>query len=607
MKAVPLMLSIIALAALLLIVYLSYLEMGIYGHVINPSTAQLSFSNETVIMAVNNILNLTVLGKYEEAVLGVKLLNSTKIVKTTSLGQALNYINNVNNELMTLNQYVVLAKSLMEGGNYTGAQEVALRGLEMVPMVYNDIVNLIGILNSISSSLASTYSNELIGELNNYESELMNIVSARLTKTEITVSVNSTRTYVGGQIMVYGLLTAINGTPIDNATVILMINGQTVSKAITNSSGYYSALIKVPYIYTNSAVLTAIYNPPLSSSYLPSNASVVITILFNKTTLTVFSNNTVYWGSMLLIEGFASGPPGRVIEAVLGNYNVTTVTNSTGQFNIAINTTELTPGTYPLVINVLPNATYSPATYSMNVSITGFIRTLNVTSPNIVMTGIPTNLLISTRPFMGNESVVIVVGGYVMRKVLTNESTALMFSIPFTVLTGYHDVTIILPQEPPFMEVMSHVRVFVVNIIQIATLLLMAIAMVFLIKGHRSLRLVQGQAGEVPLGLKKLEIESRLIKLTPPKRLSNPNVMEVLKHTASAIAYISRETGIEFNETYTFREYLDIVSKKLGSERFTALAELLLITEAALYSKELPKVQDVERVKQLALVIAHEV
>ncbi|WP_069807923.1 MSCRAMM family protein [Vulcanisaeta thermophila] len=598
-------LSLAALAVLIIIIYLGYLEVGVFGHVINPEAAQLSIVNKSLTLALTHILNLTAAGEYSEAALGIKLLNSTAVAKLIIAKQIIDLMGKVNNELMTLNQYVILAKSLLISGNYTGALGVAMEGLDMIPNTQRDISSLINALSTVSPTLASEYEVKLTNELNEYREELMNITSNKFTGTVLTIHTNSTEAYVGSNITVTGQLTTANGTPIPNATIILTINRQTVGEALTNNTGYYTAIIGIPSVYTETITITATYNPPLTSGYLPSSANTTITVLFNETVVTVLINNTVYWGFEIPITGYVSGLPGRVVQITLGNLTTVTMTNDYGWFKAVINTSGLVPGNYSLIINVQPNGTYSPATYTTLITIIGIPRTLSMAIPGIAVAGAPMTLGLGIKPSVGNETVVVMIGGQVFSEVVSGGNSTVTLTIPITLSTGYHNITITIPGNPPYMGVTGSARVLVINPIQLIVPIIIVPGALLIIRRNRRRGPVQEVGGGVE-EWERLRVESSLVRLTPPARLRNPNVMGVITYTARAIAHISLRTGVAFSDKYTFREYLAMVRDKLSNDELNALSELFLIAEAALYSRNLPSPADVERARYLTTVITHE-
>lgn len=64
-------------------------------------------------------------------------------------------------------------------------------------------------------------------------------------KTNLTMNVDKASTPWGSQITVTGKLTDINGNPIPNAPIEILVNGKVVRTAKTDANGNYKATFRL--------------------------------------------------------------------------------------------------------------------------------------------------------------------------------------------------------------------------------------------------------------------------------------------------------------------------------------------------------------------------
>ncbi len=197
---------------------------------------------------------------------------------------------------------------------------------------------------------------------------------------------------VGSPVTVYGVLTTINGVPIPNATINIYVGSDYVGRALTNVYGQYSLTFTMPpQIYVSNINLTAIYNPPLGSNYLPSEATVQVNVAFNTTSLTANYTNHVMWGEPINMSGYVSGPPIRQVIISVDGVDVSTYTVN-NEFSVMISTGNMTPGNYSITIYAPPVGPYSPAYMVGSVSVNSVVENITISTNYLAIAGLPITL-----------------------------------------------------------------------------------------------------------------------------------------------------------------------------------------------------------------------
>jgi hypothetical protein len=141
--------------------------------------------------------------------------------------------------------------------------------------------------------------------------------SSSAMNTTLTINLTSGSATVGSTIMAYGRLTLPNGTGLGGQLILVTVNGRVIASAVTNSTGFYTVNITLPYIYVNETSVKALFIP-VNKGLAGSTAEATVRLLFNETRLVIHVNGTVVkWGDYLLIWGNVTGG-NRSITVMVG-------------------------------------------------------------------------------------------------------------------------------------------------------------------------------------------------------------------------------------------------------------------------------------------------
>ncbi|WP_243671320.1 DUF4129 domain-containing protein [Vulcanisaeta sp. JCM 16161] len=417
---------------------------------------------------------------------------------------------------------------------------------------------------------------------------------------------------VGGQVLVYGTLTMINGTPIPNATVSIYIGGVYMGGALTNIHGNYSLEFPMPQIYLSRVNVTAIYNPPPGSDYLPSEATTPINVVFNTTSLTINYTREVMWGEPISISGYVSGPPSRSVIISVDGLNITTYTRNNA-FSALINTENMTPGNYSIMVYAPPVGPYSPAYAEGLVELNSVVVNVTINTSPLVIAGLPIIVSGVVSPWVGNMSLSLSLGGETILLNLSSPNFTVSMRTSPLLGMGRHQIIVSVSSNPPIMGVTYAYGVFVLNILEVAVPIIIIVALLLVMRSG-VISISSEEAGTVGalqprLGPVRIELgpnaevktlREEIAKSVLSGKISIKNVRDIIDALANAVYAVSTKTGVKLRSTDTLREYLRAVRDKLGDEEYAVLEELIRLGEYALYSPHVPSDDEVRRAWELA-------
>ena len=609
-------LSLIALGILIAVIYM--------GHVItlptlsipNPLNAKLSVSTQGILNVYVEVLELNALGNYTGALNTLKALGITAAVKAVpAISQLHEHEYMLTNYLAELRGiYQEVLNSLL-AGNYSGARSLAIEGL----IVDGEANNELNAILNIASSIAPGGAGQVVGSYQSIKQYLLSlnetflsVLARNYTGTELTVLAMPNTVVVGSPITVYGMLTTVNGSPIPNATIGIYVGSTYVGGAVTNMYGEYSLNFTMPQVYVDRVNISAIYNPPPGSDYLPSKALTTVNVVFNVTLLTVNYTESVLWGDAVNISGYVSGPPERTVIISVGGLNVS-ITSINNEFSASISTANMTPGNYSITVYAPPIGPYTPAYFSGAVSIDYVVENVTVSMGSIAIAGSPIIIRGFVSPWITNTSLSLSFGGEVVNLNLTSPNFTV--SIPTSILlgTGRHYVVLTINSNPPVMGITYAYGVFVINIIEVLVPVIIIAVVILMIKsgivrlpapGVTVIGNARSWVNTVNLAVKRSPevkaLSEEIARSALRGKIEVGSVREVVKALASAIYAVEGRTGVKFRSTNTLREYLTAVRDKLDKDETAVLTELIMLAERALYSPYVPSDEDVRRAWQLA-------
>jgi hypothetical protein len=561
------------------------------ANLVNPTTAQQVISindiKETLMLINSTLGNLT---KAKLASI-IGFINASRTAYSNGQAPPLN-----TNELSTL---INLASSSHLAIPYN----VPLINTSMIGEL---ILNSTGVQSLVGHDagllLAAQYMTTALG--NSTLSQLISKLasSSSAMNTTLTINLTSGSATVGSTITAYGRLTLPNGTGLGGQLILVTVNGRVIASAVTNSTGFYTVNITLPYIYVNETSVKALFIP-VNKGLAGSTAEASVRLLFNETRLVIHVNGTVVkWGDYLLIWGNVTGGD-RAITVRVGGLSLN-ATSINGRFNLTIPTSVLRPSNITLLIYVKPNLTYSPAERALNITVVGVRPSIRL-SGTVLLAGLTSTIRISIEPSVKGNLTLLVNLGPLDRTVVANSPTVTIpIRLPLTLGMGFTTLNVTITPNPPIEGVAATVRVLVVNLAQLAILAALAPAALVAVRLTRGVR-HRAPVTQTPVAVTVEAVVKSLRQPIPSARLGDPRVKAILDSLTKAITAVGAATGIAFGGGLTLREYLALVSGRLtDGEVVKGLNGLIALAEEALYSPRLPTDSDVEAASSyLAMVI----
>ena len=609
-------LSLIALGVLIAVIYMSHVVTWPSLSIPNPLNAKLSVNTKEVLDVYVEVLELNAMGNYTGALNTLKALGVTAAVRAVPvIGQLHEHEYMLTNYLNELGSIYREALDSLLAGNYSGAKSLAIEGL----MVDGEASNELNEVLSIAGSIAPGGAGQVISSYQSIRQYLISlnetflgILTSNYTRTELTVAVVPNTVVVGGPITVYGTLMTVNGTPIPNASVGIYVGSIYVGSAVTDAYGRYSLNFSMPQLYVDRVNISAVYNPPMGSDYLPSSALATVNVLFNRTLLMVNYTEDVLWGETINVSGYVSGPPDRLILISIDGLNMS-ITSMGNEFSASISTANMTPGNYSMLIYAPPTGPYAPASFTGPVVINYIAENITVGVGGMVIAGLPIIVRGFVSPWIGNTSLTLSFGGRVISLNLTSPNFTV--SIPTSVLlsTGRHYIALTINSNPPVMGITYAYGVFVLNLIEVVIPIVIIVAIPILVKlgvirmptlNNAVVNNAQSLVNAVNVVIRRSQevraLEREITNNVRRGKIEIASVREIVNALANAIYAVEDRTKVKFRSTNTLREYLALVQGKLGNDEYAVLADLVGLAEWALYSPYVPSNEDVRRAWQLA-------
>ncbi|MGC9227573.1 DUF4129 domain-containing protein, partial [Caldivirga sp.] len=333
---------------------------------------------------------------------------------------------------------------------------------------------------------------------------------------------------------------------------------------------------------------------PVNGKFIGSTATALIRLIYNETRLTVHvSNETVLWGDPLVIWGNVTGGFNRLI-IIHADGLAFNATSFNGFFNVTIPTSMLKPGNVNLTINVEPYLTYAPVNYTINATIIGVKPRIRINA-GILLAGFGGRLVVNLQPWLKHNATLVINLGSLNETITANSPTVVaLVKVPWTQGMGFSVLNVTVEPDPPIEAASMSVRVVLINIAQLAIILLIVPVALLGVRLSR-MRWKQHTPASPVLSSGVKVIEETAVSSTLPARLRDPNVKAIVGYMVQAINAVSLRTGVGLSRGQTLREYLMVVGPRLNDEEVKGLRRLINLTEEALYSPRLPSESDVER------------
>ena len=448
--------------------------------------------------------------------------------------------------------------------------------------------------------------------------------SKNLEPTTLTLTVNTTRCFVGDYIAISGALSA-NGGALENRQVKLFLDDKQIATVNTNQNGAYSAKIQVPYRYVNQIRINAKYNPEGSDQnrYLASTSNTVkVQVLFYKTLMQVSVSDHAYPGLPLTISGKVTSQDGtplaeRHISVYFDNTLKTQVKSDlNGQFNAQFTIdAQTTTGNHTLKITTEASNRYASATEERTITVTKKATHLTVNSPTFIL--LPTELQVAgtvtsaSGPLKDATVKLDFINFTATTKTLDDGSFNLTLSVPLNAaIGGYQELTLkAQPTQPWQAAAQTQISIFTLNSVGTgaafaSSLSIFAVAFLKFAKTKKS---TASTAATETLSSQSFNITQKQDPTLTSTALTSENKFlgergKILKAYTEAATTVQEATGNALTANMTLREYVSLTKQKIG-EAAQAFAELTGLAEKSLYSPHTPTLEETKKAEDLTKTI----
>jgi hypothetical protein len=380
----------------------------------DPATARESGIEDDLLLTYSDVIDLAAAGRYRSAVDSVQELRRASVPpdiaavidEYTALYQRLfteldhleqklnetsgllarNQTGDARRQLSEVDDAIREADSLVkETRSATAGLEIkvsALSGLlpgDPLAQAYDRLQQDVGRLDDIVAGF-----NKIKQELNGRYTRL-----AGLMPVELSLDIAPDQAFVGDMVTASGWLGS-RSRPLPGRTVAVTTGNRTLATAVTAADGSYRVPFAVPYLYTASIVITAIFDPtrPDTAIYLGEESRpVTFTPGYYKTRLTVSPPDTVYPGLPFNLDGeIGPGGPAREIIVSLGGETLAdTVLLAGGRFSLGMTPPPGLPtGRRELRARVAPLGRYAGASTAREVDVAIMDIVVSADAPSLV-------------------------------------------------------------------------------------------------------------------------------------------------------------------------------------------------------------------------------
>ena len=617
----------------------------------NPATVRVVISLPQVPNLYINILNLIASGRYNHALTILSYIGQSSISQLPGInylnseiealvGQLVTVKDQVNESMYYLENYRVnesraLASSAMGSAEYAASTlasiQVRLESLICLLSMLGYLNNSNVIITPITTALVPgtlcqylptslTLNNTatvIYDELGNYSHDALRILilseslsKYKLVPTSITVNISNYIAPVGSSIELSGRLAAINGTGIENATILIYYTAygkqQLLTNVTTGRNGYFNVNITLPFVYIDELSLTLQYLPPLFSMYEPSSKTVSVRLVYVNTTYLITIPSSVLWGTPLTITGWVSGPSGRVVNVVIGNNVYRAVTNEYGYFNATINTADLSPGTQQVLVFIEPKGLYSPANFTGYVMVSSLTPTLSIKLRGYaIVAGLPFTVMgfiAVNKSLVSPWTVIIAIGSLREVSSFSGNSFTAKLTLPITTLMGYYRLVMVLMPNPPYSGYTASIKVFVINPLELAVIAFMAIAIPIALVTRLPIKGAgrgEGAAETLMPNVKLLINEMNEVR----GKLRSKEALLIYDTYSEILSHLLFRYRIRIERSTTLREILTMLRPHMSEDSYKAFIKATLSVERIIYANYEPSMEDVDEIMKLKDII----
>ena len=446
------------------------------------------------------------------------------------------------------------------------------------------------------------------------------IKTENLETTALTLTLNTTKCFVGGYVSASGVLTS-KGKVLENREITLSLDGNQSATAKTDSNGSYYTQIRIPYRYVDSVAITALFAPMDNDrgSYLASSSPTInVQVMFYKLLLNISAPNVGYPGLPLAISGTVTSENKeplneKQVKLFLDQTLIAQAKpDQTGTF-----TSEPTigaqakVGAHSLTVTIDSQGLYAGAVVKKTLVIQKMSSNLQVEVPSFVM--LPSTLQItgkvkSASGILSGTTVEVEFANVSNTvKTLSDGSFNLTLNVPLnTVFAGYQDFKVSAqPSEPWIDATQKSASTFVLNSVGMAFSLTSALSAGFVMYSRfaKTQDKKNKKTVDEPIAFVMPQKEtSGAVAPAIPVRDFEGRRGKVLKAYVNALEIVQSVTGNSLMPNMTLREYLLSTSPKL-KEMGNPFSELTVLAEKSLYAPDGPDESDSEKAESLANTI----
>jgi hypothetical protein len=441
------------------------------------------------------------------------------------------------------------------------------------------------------------------------------------TATSITLQLNASAAFVGTDVAFYGRLTS-NGSSLSGRNATLLLDGNIIASAVTDSNGSYSSYFSVPFDYVSQVTLFALFIPEGGDAlnYISSmSGPVSLNVLYNTTSIEVNIPDVGYPGLSFPIQGNVTsdnGTPleGRAVSIYIDNTKIVDLfSGSQGEFSLNYTIpANSTTGSHQLNIYVAPQGTFAGTSFSEIFSIDRYPLNLTLSYPSTVY--LPTSFTVegnisSALGRLDNATVTISVGNNTKVVKTVDGSFNATFDLPISLWSVGNQLlsVTVAPAEPWIATLKVSHNVFAWNPIAIAAisgalLLIVAFSVLWIRRNRMSRKsspIEQGPEGTVmaqtpsepPMPSEIAPFDGGELALPPVKSIQNIQIesltsqrQKVIQSYAHAWRLVERTTGVLMEPYTTINEFLQIASPRLNGAK-DPFSDLTALAERSLYSQ----------------------
>ncbi|MCD6358559.1 MAG: hypothetical protein J7L90_01190 [Dehalococcoidia bacterium] len=441
-----------------------------------------------------------------------------------------------------------------------------------------------------------------------------------LLPTVVTLVVEPDVAFVGDEIEFYGVLSSAV-EPMAERTIDILVNGTEYISVVTDVSGHYCGMMRLPYEYDPQVSLQALYYPVERDKgmYISSASQMVeMDVLFYQSWLELSVEEEAHPGLEFEVEGrfdYQGSPSSgeRDIEVYLDDVMIG-VEAVSDEFSVKVMMPpEVEVGKHTVSISVLPYERYAPVLISVPVRVVWVVPavTLDIPSRAVVPGVIMVVGKISSDFGSVSDTKVEIKLGKSSVSVVSDEDGVFAAEIKMNVglwLLGAQPLSVgVFPSQPWCSPVLVSEKIILLNAVTCGGMLIMLVALVLLMRrkfgADPNVRRLVDVVDVIPASSSSVHLNAASV---PSVQLDDSPRGKILKCYLWSAKLIQSVTRVFIKPQQTLREFFCEVEPLLGPAA-GFFRQLTSLAERMLYSKYQPTDGDVSCGEQLYQDIDREI